>query len=50
METAKLIRSLKYPDFERDTQFMSIVKDDEFECIYINIENDLLTKRYGCDE
>jgi coenzyme F420-reducing hydrogenase alpha subunit len=30
LETNKLIASLEYPDFTRETQFMSIVKDDEF--------------------
>ncbi|MEA2036224.1 MAG: nickel-dependent hydrogenase large subunit, partial [Nanoarchaeota archaeon] len=30
LKTADLIASLKIPDFERETQYMSIVKNDEF--------------------
>ena len=30
METVKLITSLKYPDFKRETQYMSITSENEF--------------------
>jgi len=38
IKTAKLFSSIKYPDFERPTKYMSIVKDDEFATSYGNVQ------------